>query len=113
MRLTRTELKTLLETLTYDNAPVQVFYNHTTRDDVVNFPYIVFLDYESQNMFSDNKTLVEIIPYSIYLHSAERLDTLETSIKELLSSNSIAYEIDEPEWDEELLMWVVGFQITL
>lgn len=106
--MTQGELKTLLETL-----QVQVFYNHTTKKDVVNLPYIVFLDDNNNSFFADNITWAETVPYTIILHTHDRDYELEKSIKKLFTDNNIAYVLNDISWLEDLLMWQVSFEITV
>ena len=105
---TRTELDTLLKSLS-----IQVFYNHTTTKDVVNTPYIVYFDTGSNNMFADNQTYGEIMSYTIILFSDKRDETSEASIKNLLTTNNIPYEIGDIDWNDDILLWSVQFEITL
>lgn len=106
MLMNPNELKALLEQLN-----VQVFYNHTTTKDVVEFPYIVFLDDGNRTFKADNITYAESTPYLILIHSAEREYELEQELKELLTENEIPYTIADVDWDRVLLMWVVAFSV--
>lgn len=108
MKMTRTELDTLLRTLN-----CQVFYNHTTRKDTVNLPFIVYLDDGSDNMFADNITYQEITDYSIILHSTSVDSDIEGSLKTLLTSNGIPFERNEPDFDEDLLFYTIVYEIRL
>lgn len=105
---TRAELDTLLKTL-----DCQVFYNHTTKKDIVNTPYIVYIDTGSNNVFADNETYGEIMSYTIILFNHERNETVEGKIKTLLTNNHIPYEISDIRWEEDILLWTTQFDITL
>lgn len=106
--MTRTELDDALNTL-----GIQVFYNHTTRKDVVNLPFIVYLDTGTNNFMADNITYRKRINYLIILHSDKRDEELEGSIEDLLTENRIPYEINDIRWDDELLMWTTSYTIQL
>lgn len=106
--MTAAEMKTMLETL-----QVPVFYNHTTRKDIVNLPFIVFLDDGNNSVFADNITYAETTPYTIILHTHDRDYTLEGSLKSLLTTNKIAYTLNDVDFDEDLLMWRVSFNVTV
>lgn len=108
MKLTRLELENLLKSL-----GVQVFYDHTTKKDMVNLPFIIYFDTRSNNFSADNKTYGEIMNYTIIVHSAMRDETLEGQLKELLNTNHIPYENTDITWLNDLLMWAVQFEITL
>lgn len=100
------ELKELLEQL-----DIQVFYNHTTRKDVVHMPFIVFADDGDTSFYADGVTYAYSTPYSIYLHCIERDFELENRIRELLTSNGIPYTLSDVSWDDDLLMWTTTFDV--
>lgn len=109
MIMTRTQLETQLRTL----VGVDVYYNHTTKKDVVNLPFIIYLDTGSDNKDADNEVVGEVMNYSILLHSATRDETTEGLVKTLLTNNHIPYEISSITWEQDLLMWVVQFDIQI
>ena len=108
MKMTRTELDTLLRTLN-----CQVFYNHTTRKDTVNLPFIVYLDNGTNNRAADNKTYAKITNYSIILYNSKRDEELEEDIETLLTENGIPYDISDISWEDDLLMWNIQYDIQL
>lgn len=106
--MTKDELKALLEEL-----EIPVFYNHTTRKDIVNLPFIVFLDSGNTSVFADNLTWAETTPYTIILHTADRDYDMESRLKAKLTTNHIAYTLNDVDWLDDLLMWQVSFNITV
>jgi len=104
--MTRTELETLLNTL-----GCQVFYNHTTRKDVVTLPYIVYLETGSNNTKADNKVYYENMDYLVVIHSITRETQIETSLKTLLNTNRITYELNGVDWDEDNLFYQVSYNV--
>lgn len=104
--MTRSELDTMLRTL-----DCEVYYNHTTSKDIVNLPFIVYLDNNSNNIFSDNETYYEVVNYTIILHTTDPNDSLIGSIKELLTTYHIPYEFDGTDWNNDLLFYQIQFSI--
>ena len=102
------EFKTFLEQL-----DVQVFYNHTTTDDVVEYPYIVFLDDNWSSFFASNITYYETIPYIVILHAMDRDYDLERRIKRLFTQNCIPYTLNDVTWNSEYMFWQVSFNVEL
>lgn len=105
---TRSELETMLNTLN-----IQVFYDHTTKSNVVNTPYIVYFETASRNTYADNSTYAETMNYSVILFNHKRDETLENSIKTLFTSNHIPYDLSDIDWQEDLLLWSSQFDITI
>lgn len=108
MRKTRKELHELLETLGCD-----VFYNHTTTKDVVDFPYIVYLDDGTNNFEADNHVYEEIMEYLIIIHTIDRDNEVIDNLKKLLNENYIPYEINAIDWNENIMAYAVSFIINL
>lgn len=93
---------------------IQVFYNHTTVEDhdIVEYPYIVFLD-KWDGFYADGITYFETIPYLVILHTLDRDYELERKIKKLFKDNNIAFAVNDIRWDSELLFWQVSFNVEL
>ena len=108
MRMTRKELDTMLNTL-----GCQVFYNHTTQKDVVNFPYIVYLDEGTDNFEADNYTYKEIMEYLIVVHTIDRDNEVIDNLKDLFIENRIPYEVNAVDWNEDIMAYAVSFIIYL
>lgn len=108
MRMTRQELDTLLKTL-----DCQVFYNHTTQKDVVDFPYIVYLEDGTNNFDADNTVYEEIMEYLIIVHSIDRDNPIIDDLKNLLNQNMIPYEINDIDWSETIMAYSISFVISL
>lgn len=108
MLMEQSEFKTLLE-----ESGVQVFYNHTTTEDVVAYPFIVFLDDRTDSLYADNITYYESAPYTVILHTLERDYALEQTIKTLLTNNGIAYSLNDIVWNREYLFWQVSFNVEI
>lgn len=108
MRMNRKELDDLLNSL-----DCQVFYNHTTRKDKVNFPYIVYLDEGTTNFEADNYTYEEIMEYLIIIHTIDRDNKVIDDLKDLLKSNCIPYEINAIDWNEDIMAYAISFIINL
>lgn len=108
MRKTRQELDELLRTL-----DCQVFYNHTTQKDVVNFPYIVYLEDGTNNFNADNIVYQEIMEYLIIVHTIDRDNAVIDNLKQLLTDNMIPYEINDVDWSDTIMAYAVSFVISL
>lgn len=108
MRKTRKELETMLNTL-----GCNVYYNHTTEKEVVDFPYIVFLDDGTNNFEADNYVYEEIMEYVIIIHTIDRDDEVIDDLKELLNENCIPYEINAIDWNESIMAYAISFVIYL
>lgn len=108
MLMKPSEFKTFLE-----QTGIQVFYNHTTTEDVVEYPYIVFLDDRLDALYADDITYYESVPYLVILHSMERDLELEKRIKNLFTENKIAYSQNDIVWDREYLFWQVSFNVEI
>lgn len=106
--MTIEELQALLETL-----EIPVFYNHRTTKDVQDVPFIVFLDEGQREFYADDITYFETIPYLIILHTLKRDLGLEKKIKDLFTTNRIAYNLNDVDWLDDLLMWQVSFNIEV
>ena len=106
MKMSPNELKGMLETVCEN-----VYYNHTTTEDVVNYPYIVFLDNRGDSFFADGITYYEGTPYIIILHTAERDYELESELKSVLTQNKFAYRVNDITWNRTYLFWQVSFLV--
>lgn len=106
--MTRKQLDTLLNTLN-----CQVFYNHTTRKDKVDFPYIVYLDDGTSNFEADNYTYEEIMEYIIIVHTIDRDNKIIDNLKELFIKERIPYEINAIDWNEDIMAYAISFIINL
>lgn len=104
--MTRSNLKNLLDTL-----QVQNFYDHTTSKDVVNLPFIIYLDNGYGSTYADNQNYYDNSNFTILIHSAQRNETLEQQLEALLIDNHIPYEKQQVSWDNDLLMWIAQYEI--
>ena len=104
----RLELENLLKTL-----DCGVFYNHTTKKDVVNFPYIVYLDDGTNNFDADNQVYQEIMEYVVIVHCLERDEPVIKKLKNLFNENKIPYELNGIDWNDQTLFYSVSFIISL
>lgn len=100
------ELKEVLEELN-----IQVFYNHTTRKDEVNLPFIVFYDSGDTSFYADDITYAYSTPYTVVLHCHERDFELEGRMRELFTQHGIPYSLNSVDWEEDLLMWTTVFNV--
>lgn len=105
---TRQELETMLNTL-----DCQVFYNHTTQKDVVDFPYIVYWEEGTNNFNADNIVYEEIMEYMIVVHCIDRDNEIVNDLKTLLTDNMIPYEINDIDWDNTIMAYTFQFVISL
>lgn len=96
-----------------EQTGVQVFYNHTTTDDVVEYPYIVFLENRWDAFYADDSTYYESIPYLVILHTVDRDLPTERNIKKLFNENNIPYSLNDVVWNREYLFWQVSFNVEL
>lgn len=108
MRLTREEFEEKLNTL-----GVQVFYNHTTQKDVVDFPFIVYMDDGTQNFVADNYVNQEITDYAVIVHTYERNNQVVEDLKTLLNENRIPWEINDVDWNDTIMAYSISFNVYL
>lgn len=105
--LTKQDLITLL-------SPVvsNIYEDHISTNQVMNFPYIVILEMGTDNTFADNSTYHENMPINVILHQAQRDNTLESNIKNVFNTNHIPYQYDT-NWDKDNLLYATTYSIIL
>lgn len=104
----RLELEELLK-----STDIQVFYRRTTTKDIVNFPFIVYFDTRSNNLFADNVVYSTGYYFNVILHSDKRDEEAENKIANVLNENMIPFDITSINWDEDISMWVTNFEFGL
>lgn len=108
MRITRQDLDALLHEL-----DCQVFYNHTTRKDNPKFPYIVYLELDTNNFVADNRVYRTRTNYLLVVHTPNRDDEINEKVMKLLTDNSIPYEVNGVDWDNSDLYYAISYSFQL
>lgn len=90
------ELFTLLETL-----EMPVAYGHFDVKQNVSPPFIIYRDSTPTTFKANNITYYRPHEYEIELVTEKKDVELQNSIEELLTTNSIPYDMSDEVWDEE------------